>query len=1401
MNFGMSRNHPGVIAPIPNVAIASFLFLITLAWGGSAFGQTVQLKPATPVPAKPGELAPVAPPSTPQTPEAKQPSLGDTGKPAKPSEGAEAKRPTEYEVQVRDEEYRAKVDQQRKESFDRIMRSSGLSEEVIATVKKAGIHTLSELRAKRSELKKLPNVAQATLEGVQQNWPPSIEPAYPENYLTFRYPQKPSAEYRDKVLGLPPHTQGGIPVERPFTPWLSQKLLAQAYEYYSLGNVNLAMSSLGDASLVIERDWRYWVWATSQNSGSQDCKLQDFLVQKLKERERLPLSGSDLLDALSRDLSSLDSTPFDGLTQDQRFSEGSLSGIASWCVGDVVRERPFPYYYMRMFTIPLLSSALLADAGNFSGALASLSEVHSEPTFFEVSAHKDLEGYQPYGAVSGSAILANEIPKKRSFYGHCMYADEMTGKCDVLPGGGATPHPVEIQVIRLKVAAVYVAWAEALYRRGEYGNAATKYRQVLRIFYPVWKSAVQADTPAFVSGNPEIVRVVLAADVGLRKLGAGLNVLGFPENYVPGWGYAYLRQQAQYVIGLAKALERDALSFLSNAEQQAEQNLLLEQSIGLAQQTLAFEESKAAAARMSVEIASENARLASTRAENQKANLKDFQTLHPFAKGIELSKGYGYFAEGASMVPAGLGGQPMRLGEQQNEARAMARSLVELRILEGVASMEVAKAGLDWRIAQMGAAIAQLDLANKEEHLRFARNRTLSSEFWGELSRDVRKKSHRYLDYGVNLAWLTEQAYEFEEQSTVDVVRMDYLSSDKWLAADQLLLDLDTIEYRRLMERRRKASTVSYTMSIRDKSLIEFQRFKETGHLVFNVTEEELDIRFPGTYNRRIDKVEVSVMALVGPEGVSGTLTKYAYSLVRVPAPANPTVNETERDWLAYTPTGFVLRPSNTLQETLVFSTESANSDRLTYSSRVSDGQKGIFEDHAISGTWRLEFPRYANTFDYASLFDVLIVIHFRTNFDEGLKKAIETERRKLLATKEIAPAGVVAYSASANLPDEMYSFHNPPTGNESAKKHRFISVAVSREHFLSYEQDQKLREIWFAFRSGGRAIPIVASITSRSLNPTARIEMVGGQLEIKSGAGSLSQLRWFPAPSAGESWSAIPTTQVGGKPVVYMTSGLAEKARLLDLWVLRIDADKNPELCLPGTSEFDPSRLATITDVILEFRYDYQFPGLLGLAIITWAHFQEKSSPPTMYSTAVPGLRVAWSGFDTEHWRVEEGAGTLRHIQDTRSSLLTPREVDVFPPSRKFDLSLRVRKVANATGNEAAEVEIVGGLEHVFRMSLSKLANNTPEGHTHQIVIARRKGDQWQRLCQLTAKADMARGETLQIIGVRIEGNSVLRWEFGSKTACEFKEAGLFDARMLNIGAEGPVEFDDLLIADHTRE
>jgi hypothetical protein len=345
------------------------------------------------------------------------------------------------------------------------------------------------------------------------------------------------------------------------------------------------------------------------------------------------------------------------------------------------------------------------------------------------------------------------------------------------------------------------------------------------------------------------------------------------------------------------------------------------------------------------------------------------------------------------------------------------------------AQLATAYAGLLVAGLQRQAALLRHEYAI--QNLAFLRNRALSSELWYRLAGGIRSVSESYLRYAVELAFLAEQAYEFEADKRINVIRFDYDISElgDMLAADFLLRDLDTLEQDLIVSQRLRQQQVRYVLSLSREFPEALQELRDNGLMTFSLRLEQLERRFPGLYNLRISSVEVLPVALMDPTRFSLQLTHQGTGQVRLKAhpdtapgtPSPSTLNTNDLDvegdeWLRGLREQWPVKVHVTGPDTAVFSGLSRQ-DQAGLSAFFTGNQRGAFEGVAGASAWQVDMSMKENRVVPGTLADVLITYTLSGHYDAALREAIDKAPHK-------ATASTTWFSAHRSFPDAFFQFN-----------------------------------------------------------------------------------------------------------------------------------------------------------------------------------------------------------------------------------------------------------------------------------------------------------------------------------------------------------------------------------------
>jgi peptidoglycan hydrolase-like protein with peptidoglycan-binding domain len=567
---------------------------------------------------------------------------------------------------------------------------------------------------------------------------------------------------------------------------------------------------------------------------------------------------------------------------------------------------------------------------------------------------------------------------------------------------------------------------------------------------PWLKLVPSADGQVVSETNPRVYAMLLRTQARLEQIKHDFNYLGYPDDYVPPWRFQFLLERARYFAEHAKSAERDYLNFLNNAEHEEYQELSASQNVELEKANVRIETARVDQARQEVTASHESADLAQLNADDAATRLKNFQDFDThmselnsvsFASGV-LSIGKGIVeiaysggagaASGVSDITSGAV-QTANAGKEELQ-RNLEENNLKLSVGEANQAARVAQAQL--KVTMAGLLVSGLQrqaaLLRHEfslQNLSFLRNRQLNSEQWLRLANNIRGVSDTYLRYAIQLAFLAEQAYEFEADKRINVIRFDYDLSEvgSFLAADFLLSDLDTIDEDLVVNQRQRQQEVRYVLSMAREFPQALEDLRDNGRVTFSLRLEQIERRFPGLYNARIGSVDLLPVALLdanrycvelrhlgsgqvrlkaNPDTVSGQASTSVLNVNDLPIPKDGWLPELVNDW------PIKIRISE--PQTNLFS-GLTRQDAAAAFPVASSGQRNAFEGLPAASAWEIDMSSRDNAIVPGTLADVLITFALSGYYDLELRGAVDEAPFHPLATTTFI-------SARSALPDAYYS-------------------------------------------------------------------------------------------------------------------------------------------------------------------------------------------------------------------------------------------------------------------------------------------------------------------------------------------------------------------------------------------
>ncbi|QCB93558.1 hypothetical protein [Cellulomonas shaoxiangyii] len=564
-------------------------------------------------------------------------------------------------------------------------------------------------------------------------------------------------------------------------------------------------------------------------------------------------------------------------------------------------------------------------------------------------------------------------------------------------------------------------------------------------------AALLADPAALPDGlDPGTGALVLDVAARVRQLTAGLDWFGLPASVVPPFTFDYLQNASRFLAQQAQAAERDLIQFMERYDSGRLTRLQAQQAAAGAAADAAVAAQQAHAAQAEVELAQTARDLAQTRHDHAVDARSSYATMT--AEQIALETEMAWYSsqnewELDNPIPGDgrdihevIAADRHRLGEisRDHELMRMQQNADELAIAEQQAGDQVALSQARAQAAALQSQAAALRRVQAQELAAAFEASAFTPEVWKALADFMRAQAQRYLYWATRVARLMERAYEFDYDAAVDRVRTDYSAGavDGMLGSDQLLADIDYFTYDRITRTTHKTVRASREVSLAGSYPFAFAGFRRTGAVAFDTLLADLERSYPGSYNHRIQAVEVEVVGLVPSHGLRGTLTNSGVSQYRA--------LDGSTKW----------RLQNV--DTMLLSSY-ARDDAVVFRPRPE--LLGVFEGVGMASGWTLRYPPHVNDVDYRFLVDVRVTFHFEAQFDRALEatvRALPVPAEQLRAT--------TSSSLRNDRPDRFYLFTTQGS----------TTLTFGPEHLPHHHLDPVVRTVAVQLLPGAGPLPSV---------------------------------------------------------------------------------------------------------------------------------------------------------------------------------------------------------------------------------------------------------------------------------------------------------------------------------------
>lgn len=592
---------------------------------------------------------------------------------------------------------------------------------------------------------------------------------------------------------------------------------------------------------------------------------------------------------------------------------------------------------------------------------------------------------------------------------------------------------IEAPYIWKKLANNLLLWGDSFYKVNKFEDALTTYGKVVE---PLGSSSiVNADsylykhknlkevggkvkqmlaehmrTSSIVEINPQIAIIVLLIRERMIKLDGGLDFLGIPINVVPIWTFEYLQNVSRYFAQQAIQAEREYMNFIETSENKKLTRLQLKQTLDLASAEVTLAKKQTEASEKEKEVYREGVETARVRIQNAIQNKNAYSNMS--SEKIHLDAYNTYFG-GPEYKIAGTGKKAyeimydnsLRAGQisRDFELGAMDRQIRELEQSEKMALSQLNAATSRVEASKQLEVVAQLRKTAAMQNLNEYDSQTFTADVWSSMGYFMKDISNSYLNMAITTAILMQKAYNFEFDSSQNFIKYDYTSNslNGMLAANALLLDIDSFTYDMITSVKNKNIPVKQTLSLASKHPYLFETsFKKTGTMEFETRMEDFDMDYPGTYSRRIETIEIIVEGLLPGGGLKGFLTNGGISRFR-------TSNFDEKK--------FRIQP----KDTMVLSEYKLIGNSHVFKTDLS--KLKLFESSGTCSSWKLEIPKSSNDIDFDFITDVKIVFYYNTFYNENLSSKVKANLNNIAAVNKKSKLLPLRYI----FPDSFFYFQD----------------------------------------------------------------------------------------------------------------------------------------------------------------------------------------------------------------------------------------------------------------------------------------------------------------------------------------------------------------------------------------
>jgi hypothetical protein len=415
--------------------------------------------------------------------------------------------------------------------------------------------------------------------------------------------------------------------------------------------------------------------------------------------------------------------------------------------------------------------------------------------------------------------------------------------------------------------------------------------------------------------------------------------------------------------------------------------------------------------------------------------------------------------------------------ERRKEEWRFQKTLADQDIVIGEQQMTLAVDRQN--IVEQERIVANTQVEHADSTMEFLANKFTNADLFEWMSGVLARVYAYFLQQATAMAQLAENQLAFERQEMPpEFIQADYWQtpSETPAGADpengtsdrrgltgsvRLLQDMYKLDQYAFETNKRKLQ-LSQTLSLAQLAPAEFQRFRETGRLLFATPMELFDRDFPGHYLRLIKRVRTSMLALIPPvRGIRATLTASGLSRVVTGGDAfQSIVVRRDPELIAFT------SPSNA---TGLIELEPEGEMLLP------------FESMGVDTLWELQMPKAANPFDYRSIADIYFTVEYTALHSADYRQQVVKQLPDRLSAER-------PLSLRHQFADQWYALHN--SGRTTTPL--TVTFKTARTDFPPNVDDLRIQQVLLAFvRAEGKSFEIANA--QLRFTPQGETVAVGG--------------------------------------------------------------------------------------------------------------------------------------------------------------------------------------------------------------------------------------------------------------------------------------------------------------------